>query len=103
MAKRSTLTPRKIYLGEWIEAIPGKERKQAAHAADVEVSYVNNLCGNKRLNPSSLVMLAFAEYLGITVDDLYRPPPSSMVLKELSNLSAAARETFLRSNRKVKQ
>lgn len=96
MGKRPNLRPRKIFLGEWIGAIPGKSRKGAADAADVDISYVNNVCGGTRENPTSLVMLAFAEYLGITVDDLYRPPPSTSALKELATLSSAAREALLR-------
>lgn len=88
--------PRKIFLGEWIEAIPGRDRKGAAHAADVDISYVNNICGGTKENPTSLVMVAFAEYLGITIDDLYRAPPSNATLKELASLSPAAREALLR-------
>ena len=99
MGKGPTLPSKKIFLGEWIDAIPGRTPKGAAAAANVTESYVSNIAGGKKANPSSLVMLAWSEYLGITVNDLYRPPPSPTTLKELSNLSPAARETLLRTRR----
>jgi transcriptional regulator with XRE-family HTH domain len=96
MARRPNLPPRRIFLAEWINAIPGKDRKGAAHAADIDISHVNNICTGRKENPSSLVMFALAQYLGITIDDLYHPPPSGATLAELAALSAAAREALLR-------
>lgn len=95
MGKRPDLLPRKIFLAEWIKAIDGKTRKGAAEAAHMDISTINNICGGRR-RTGDLVMLAFANYLGITVDDLYRPPPSNSTLQELTHLSATAREALLR-------
>jgi transcriptional regulator with XRE-family HTH domain len=91
-----------IFLGEWIDAIPGCDRKGAADAAGIEISYISNLSSGKKANPSSIIMLALSEYLGITVNDLYRPPPSKTTLKELADLSPAARETLIRERRRSK-
>jgi transcriptional regulator with XRE-family HTH domain len=96
MGKGPPLPRKKIFLGEWIDAIPGCSPKGAADATGIEESYISNLSAGRKRNPSSLIMLALSNYLGITVNDLYRPPPSKITLKELSDLSPVARETLIR-------
>lgn len=100
MGRRSSLPPRPIFLREWIDALPEKTRKGAAAAGGVGISYVNNICKGKRTNVSNIVMAGFANYLGITIDDLYRRPPSVAALSELSTVSPAARQALIHPGRK---
>lgn len=99
MGKTPSLLRKSIFLGEWIDAIPGRTRKGAAGAAGIKESYISNLSSGRKANPSSLVMLAVSEYLGITVNDLYQPPPSKTALKELATLSPSAREALMRGRK----
>jgi len=99
MGRLPKRTLRKIYLGEWIEAL-GRDRKDVAAGAGIDVSYVNNLIGGGKGNPSAHVMLALSEYLGISVNDLYRPPPPKPTIESFLQLSAAARESLFGRNRR---
>ncbi len=79
-----------IYLNEWIEAT-GRDIAGTAKAAGVEESYIRNLIAARKDNPSSHNMLLISEHLGVTVNDLYQPPPTGQALKALSSLSPQAR------------
>lgn len=85
---------KKLHLGEWLARL---NVKQADLARDVEVSepYLSNLISGKKLNPSINLLLKISDRLGITVNDLYKPPPSISALDDLKNFSPAAVQQLL--------
>lgn len=94
MGKLPTRTYRKLYLQEWLE-VTGHEQGGAAASAGVDASYISNLVAGRKPNPSAHVLLAISEYLGVTVNDLYRRPPPESSLTALSELSPGARSILI--------
>lgn len=86
---------RAFYLREWLDAT-GRDQIGAAAAADVDASYISNLIRGRKPNPSAHVMLLISEYLGVTVNDLYRKPPPQAALDAISGLSPKARDSLTR-------
>lgn len=71
----------KLYLGEWLFVL---DVKPAAVAREIGVteSYLSELiAGIEKINPSSALTFAISEFLGLTVNDLYRPPPSKAAIE----------------------
>lgn len=89
---------RQLYLAEWIEAT-GRDITGAAKAGDVDPSYISNLSGGRRANPSAHVLYGISEYLGITINDLYKPVPAEGHVSAMRELSPAAREALLNKPR----
>lgn len=98
MAKAADRAYRPIFIDEWLE-ITGHSRAEAAEAADVDVSYIANMQGKRRQNPSAYVMLAISELLGVTVNDLFRRPPSDAALNILTGFSPGAQQILLARRR----
>lgn len=70
-----------IYLGEWLSVL-GVRPVDVAKAVEVTESYLSELiAGTAKLNPSSALMFAISEFLGLSVNDLYRPPPPKSALQ----------------------
>lgn len=84
-------------MARWLAAT-GRTAKAAAHAAGVERSHIYNI-SNWIKKPSVDVEHKLADWLRITVDDLYRDPPPGAFFKELSKLSPSAREVLIRDGR----
>lgn len=99
MAKAADRVYRPIFIDEWLE-ITGHSRADAADAADVDVSYIANIQGKRRQNPSAYVLLAISELMGVTVNDLFRKPPPESALQMLAGFSPSAQEKLL-SRRKA--
>jgi transcriptional regulator with XRE-family HTH domain len=87
---------RNIYLDEWLAAT-GRDRAGAAVAGGVDQSYLANMVAGRKMNPSAHVLLAISEYLGITVNDLYRPPPPESLVSRFGDISPAARDALIRT------
>jgi hypothetical protein len=85
---------KKLHLGEWLARL-GKKPVDVARHQDVSESYNSNQISGKRENPSIDKLLAISEYLGITVNDLYRAPPPLATLKDLQGFSAGAIEQLM--------
>ena len=89
---------RPIFLDEWLTRT-GRDRAGAAKAADVDISYINNMIGGRKMNPSAHVMLGISDYLGITVNDLYHKPPPDSHISSLGELSPGARDALLNARK----
>jgi transcriptional regulator with XRE-family HTH domain len=89
---------KKLHLGEWLARL---NVKQADLARDVEVSepYLSNLISGKKLNPSVSLLLTISDRLGISVNDLYKPPPSIAALEDLRNYSPSVVQQLLERQR----
>ena len=94
MGKTPKRTYRTIYLGEWLAAT-GRDQAGVAKAGDVDQSYISNMIARRRPNPSAHVLMGISEYIGCTVNDLYRPPPPRATLERINGLSPEARATLL--------
>jgi transcriptional regulator with XRE-family HTH domain len=85
---------KKLHLGEWLARL---NVKQADLARDVGVSepYLSNLISGKKLNPAVSLLLKVSDRLGISVNDLYKSPPSISALEDLKSFSPAAVQQLL--------
>jgi transcriptional regulator with XRE-family HTH domain len=85
---------KKLHLGEWLARL---NVKQADLARDVDIteSYLSKLISGKKVNPAISLLLKISDRLGITVNDLYKPPPSISALDDLKNFSQAAVQQLL--------
>jgi hypothetical protein len=95
MGKLPTRTYRPIYLEDWMKVLGRKPIDLAKPHTSVTASYISNLCGTARVNPSALVMLEISETLGITVNDLYKKPPTAGMVETFSSYSPAAQQALL--------
>ncbi len=68
-----------LFLGEWLDRLDLKQ-SEIADEAKITRAYMNNLVNppkdKKRKNPSIAVMLRIYKATGVSVNDLYTPPPS---------------------------
>lgn len=99
MKRKKPRSARRIYLTEWLEFFDvGQE--EAGKAAGCSQGYLSNIGAQRKTDVNVLILLPLSEYLGITVNDLYRPPPSAAALDSLTNLSSGARETIVNRPRR---
>lgn len=74
---------RPLFLGRWLDVL-GVKAVEVAAAVEVTESYLSELiAGTEKVNPSSALMLEISEYLNVSVNQLYRPPPSREVVEAL--------------------
>ncbi len=64
----------------------GRKAVEIARAADVTESYISELASGKKPNPSLPVLFAIVDELGISVNDLRRPPPPASALEAAQKL-----------------
>jgi transcriptional regulator with XRE-family HTH domain len=93
MGKLPARKYRPLYIGEWLAAT-GHGVAETAKSVGVDPSYISNMISNRRRNPAAHVLLAISEYLGVTVNDLYRRPPTREVLHSLGGLSPTALQSL---------
>ncbi len=79
---------RKLYIGEWLSRLGRKPVELAKHL-DVTEPYVSELISGKKDNPSHILLLDVSEWLGLTVNDLYRPPPDRLAVEAAQRLEPA--------------
>ncbi len=89
---------RTLHLGAWL-ALFGVSETKAGEIAGVNQSYIANLIGGRKKNPSALILLDISDHLGITVNDLYQRPPSRSEMMPAANLSPRAREAIITLHR----
>lgn len=82
---RGSKKSRTLHLGEWIRAL-GRKPTELAQATGWGEPYISLLISGKKDGPSSEFLLDASEWLGVSVNQLYEPPPSPALLKEISGL-----------------
>jgi transcriptional regulator with XRE-family HTH domain len=94
--KRSAQRPatRRLYLGEWIRAM-GRKPAEVAKAADINEGYLSQLISGQKKNPSALLLHSIADFIGIPMQYLYRPPPNRTWLAEAADLEPAILERLI--------
>lgn len=88
-----------LYVGEWVSrhlVTTGNQQKDFAAKVGIEDAYLSQLMSGKKKNPSAHVLRAISEEVGITVNDLYRKPPTAAQLDRLKNLSPVDAATLTR-------
>jgi transcriptional regulator with XRE-family HTH domain len=85
---------KKLYLGQWLSRL-GRRPVDLARELDMTESYVSNLISGKKTGPTVDVLLRTSEWLGITVNDLFRPPPAAAAIEDLRAYSPGAVEQLL--------
>lgn len=75
----------RLYIGEWIELL-GATQKDVAKAAGIGESYLSLLIDGTKDNPSGRILFRISEHLGITVNDLYDPPPPASQVQALGKV-----------------
>lgn len=88
----------RIYLAEWLEVL-GHSQHEASVAAGVGQSYIANIIAGRKKNPGAYVLLRLSEWLGITINDLFHPPPPETVISAIRELSPAAQDVLSRKRR----
>ena len=88
MGKLPKRTYRPLYIGQWIIRL-GRKPREVAAAAGIDESYLSNLISGEKRNPSAAVLFDISDVLGITVNDLYRPPPPASAVERAGELSPA--------------
>ncbi len=83
-----------IQLGAWLDLFDIKVGEAAAIAGCGQ-SYISNIIANRKENINVLYLLKLSEYMGVTVNDFYRPLPSKSQLSALKSLSPKAQATLL--------
>lgn len=77
----------KLYLGGWMDRLEVRP-VAVAKAVAVGEPYLSELISGKaKDNPSSHLMFEISEFLGISVNDLYRPPPPRAAVEATQRLT----------------
>jgi transcriptional regulator with XRE-family HTH domain len=89
---------KKLHLGEWLARL---NVKQADLARDIDIteSYLSKLISGKKVNPAVSLLLQISDRLGLSVNDLYKPPPSIAALEDLRNYSPGVVKQLLDQQR----
>jgi hypothetical protein len=94
MAKSRDAEAPQIHLGAWLEEFE-IDNGEAARAAGCDQSYISNIVAGRKPNINVLYLLKLSEYMGVTVNDFYRPLPSKPHLSALKDLSPKAQSALL--------
>jgi hypothetical protein len=65
-----------LHLGEWMSRFDARA-VDIAKAAGVGQSYISSIISGKKPNPRFTILVKITDHLGISVNDLTRPPPPS--------------------------
>lgn len=79
---------RTLHLGEWLSRL-GRKPVELAKAIGVGESYISLLISGQKKNPSGALLLDISEFLGLSVNDLYEPPPPAETGNALKHLNPA--------------
>lgn len=75
--------PPVLYIGEWMARL-GIRPVELARGTGLTESYISELVKRTKNNPSFSAIADIADYMGITINDLRRPPPPAAILGGLS-------------------
>lgn len=98
MARERKARPREIFLTDWLEYFTVSQTR-AAEIAGCTQSYISNIGRGARSNVNALFLLALSEELGITVNDMFRRPPSKAQVAQLQEYSPQAQTAILSRKR----
>lgn len=80
---------RKLYIGEWLRRLDRKQI-EAAKALNVTETYISELISGKKKNPHHAILYDLSEWLGLSINDLYRAPPDRIAIEAVDkNMTAS--------------
>lgn len=85
-----------LHLGLWLARL-SREQKEVAEAAGIGKSYMSHLVSGKKKNPASDKVLLISIELGVTVNDLYKPPPPRAQMDQLKQYEPTTIHTLIDS------
>lgn len=94
MGKNADDEAPEIHLGDWL-AFFEMGASEAAEIAGCTQGYISNIVGGRKPNINVLYLLKLSEFMGVTINDFYRPLPSRTTLNALKNLSPKAQAAIL--------
>lgn len=94
--RRKNREPKPLYIGRWIKALKLK-KVDIAKTSGYSGPYITQLAKNTRINPSNECASSIADAMGLTLDDLRKPPPPAEALEQTSGLSPAILERLRRA------
>ena len=65
----------------------GRRPVDVAKAVEIGEPYLSQLISGEKRNPSAVLLFEISEVLGLSVNDLYRPPPAPGTTRALEGLS----------------
>ncbi len=90
----------RLYLGQWMARL-GMRSIDLARETRLSESYISNLINGKvKKNPSTDVSLRISRALGITVNDLFSPPPGPEMIAAISDLQPDTVQRLIVTGRK---
>lgn len=84
---------RKLFIGEWLNRL-GKKPVEAANAIGVTEPYMSEIISGKKKNPGHAILFDLSEWLGISMNDFYRQPPSRAAVEAVENLNPSQLATL---------
>jgi transcriptional regulator with XRE-family HTH domain len=88
-ARRARRPGRPLYIGQWIRALHMRQI-DVVRGTGINERYLSELCsGTSKKRPSEALLADLADFLGIPIDYLYRPPPAAEFIQEASRLDPA--------------
>jgi transcriptional regulator with XRE-family HTH domain len=91
--------PPELHIGQWLTRL-GVKPVELAREVEITESYVSELISNRKKNPSFNVLSDIADYLGVPLDALRRPPPSVEAIDAVGGLPPATIERMKARNRR---
>lgn len=89
LRNRRVQRPRKqtpLYIGEWLARL-GMKPVEVARGVGISEAYLSELISNKKKDPSFSVLSDIADFMGVQIDHLRRPPPRVETVEAVSGLS----------------
>lgn len=77
-----------LFIGEWIRAL-GYRPVDVVRATGVNEGYLSELISGKKRNPSVSLLADIADFLGIPMGLLRRPPPDQEFIREAAAIDPA--------------
>lgn len=97
MGKTKPKPPPEIFLGQWLKYY-GKTQTEAAEVADCTQSYIANIKAGRKKNINYLILWRISEFLGIAMDDIFKPAPQVVDMGLSTKAKHSIRERHRRTS-----
>lgn len=95
---RPQRAPLPLFLGQWLRAL-GIKQVDVVRGTTVSEGYVSQLVSGEKKNPNPAILNEIADFLGIPLHYLRRPPPPKEFLQEVGALDPAVIERLRAAGR----
>jgi transcriptional regulator with XRE-family HTH domain len=88
-----------LYLGQWLARL-GIKPVELCRGTGLTDAYVSELISGKKINPSFNAIRDIADFLGVRIDELRRPPPPDDAVQSVGGLSPSTLDRLKATTRK---